>query len=107
MLGAVDEDNEGWKGSVGRRVILYFTAEWCGPCKKLGPLILKTAQKYSEDIDFYKLDADVEKGLVEFYEIKSVPTLVLLKSNTIWEKITPQPSETWLEDYFYKALIKK
>jgi thiol-disulfide isomerase/thioredoxin len=107
MLGPVDIGHEGWEGSLERRTIIYFSAEWCTPCKKLAPMLEKTVRKYKDDIDFIKVDADAEKPLVNFYGIKSVPTFVLVKGNDSFEVTPVTVNPQFLEDYFYKALIKK
>jgi len=66
--------------------IIDFFAEWCGPCKILGPIFEKVADDY-EDINFIKIDIDHAPELAAKYEISSIPTLLFLKngelSNTI------------------------
>jgi hypothetical protein len=70
-------------------------------------MLEKTVRKYKDDIDFIKVDADAEKPLVNFYGIKSVPTFVLVKGNDSFEVTPVTVNPQFLEDYFYKALIKK
>lgn len=103
----MDDDRQEWEGDMERRTILYFSAEWCAPCKKLAPLLAKVVTKFEDDIDFIKVDADLQKPIAEFYGIKSIPTFVLLKSETSWEITPVTVSPQFLEDYFYKAIIKK
>ena len=107
MLGTLDITGFGESGGLEKRIILYFSATWCAPCKKLGPLIKKVSEYYAKDVLVVKVDADLEKPLVNFYEIQSVPTLVLLKDDVRWEKTQPVLSEKWLDNYFLTALIKK
>tara|TARA_B110001450_G_C17345227_1_gene369159 strand:+ start:24 stop:338 length:315 start_codon:yes stop_codon:yes gene_type:complete len=59
--------------------LFYFTATWCGPCKRIKPLI----EKLSEGLDgstiiFYQVDIDLNDKLSEKYKIKSVPSFLLL-----------------------------
>ena len=54
--------------------ILYFSAPWCEPCKQLGPII---DSLISEGIDVKKINTDYDVFLVEKYNIKNVPTLIL------------------------------
>jgi thiol-disulfide isomerase/thioredoxin len=96
-----------WESYMEKRTIVYFSAEWCTPCKKLAPLLDKVIRKYAEDITVMKVDADVEKSLASFYNIQSVPTFVLLKTISDWEVTPVTVNPAWLEDYFYKAVIKK
>jgi len=53
--------------------LLYFSAEWCGPCKALGPTV---AQLQSEGLDIQKVDVDQDKTLSAQYGIRSIPTIV-------------------------------
>lgn len=57
--------------------VLYFTAEWCNPCQRTRPI----AEDLNRDgvIDFKFIDADSELELVKNFEIKSIPTFILIK----------------------------
>lgn len=57
--------------------VLYFTAEWCNPCQRTKPI----AEELKRDgvIDFMFIDADSETELVKKFEIKSIPTYILIK----------------------------
>ena len=54
--------------------ILYFSTPWCGPCKQLGP---KIDELIAEGVNVKKINCDYDVTLVQKYNIKSVPTLVL------------------------------
>lgn len=57
--------------------VLYFTADWCNPCKKVRPVVDEIDREYS-DAKFITIDADTELELVEKFGIKSVPTFILI-----------------------------
>ena len=57
--------------------LLVFTAEWCGPCKKMKPIIDNLANKFGITVE--KLDVENSDEAVEFYSIKSIPTIVVVK----------------------------
>tara|TARA_B100001094_G_C18159927_1_gene788648 strand:+ start:389 stop:700 length:312 start_codon:yes stop_codon:yes gene_type:complete len=62
--------------------LFYFTASWCGPCKRIYPLIDKLSQGLdSSKIKIYKVDIDENDEISEKYEIQSVPTFVLIKDS--------------------------
>jgi len=56
--------------------ILYFTASWCGPGRMLGPIM----ESVKGQVNFSKLDVDVEQDLAVKYKVRSVPTLVLVEN---------------------------
>ena len=59
------------------RHVLYFTAEWCHPCARTKPV----AEELKRDgiIDFQFIDADSEMELVKRFEVKAIPTYVLIE----------------------------
>lgn len=58
--------------------MLVFSAEWCGPCKALKPTLLQLDQ---DRIVYYDIDRNIEER--ELYQIKAVPTIILLDSEGI------------------------
>lgn len=63
-------------------VVLDFWASWCEPCKIFGPIFENVAKK-NPDIFFGKVNTEVELELGEDFQIRSIPTLVILKERTI------------------------
>ena len=62
---------------IGKRpVIVDFYADWCGPCKKLSPVIEHLAKKYAGKIDFYKVNIDEEQAIAQVFGIQSIPTIM-------------------------------
>ena len=57
---------------------LYFSASWCGPCRMLGP----TMQKLAEQFPVEKIDVDSGSELLERYNVRSVPCVVLVEAET-------------------------
>ena len=70
------DKNEQWRFEGEKPAIIDFYAEWCGPCKMLGPVLEELAAEYAEKLDIYKVDTDKEPELAGRFNIQSVPSLL-------------------------------
>ncbi len=61
-----------------RPAIVDFTATWCGPCKKLAPILEELAKEYKGKVDIYKVDVDKCKDLAKAFRISSIPALLFI-----------------------------
>jgi thioredoxin 1 len=77
--------------------VLYFTAEWCNPCKRTRPLVEELNQDQSET-RFYIIDVDIEMEMASDFNIKSVPTFVVMKDNTEVHRTTGAKTKVQLEE---------
>lgn len=74
----------------------YFTADWCGPCKKVRPIVEEINKDSS--LKFKIIDVDSEMDLVRSFEIKSVPTFIIIKDGEIVHRATgAQTKDSLLE----------
>ena len=64
-------------------VLVDFWATWCGPCKTLGPVLEKLAVEFNGGFLLAKVDVDQEQQLAGYFQIKSVPTVMLVKDGQI------------------------
>ena len=70
--------------SAGERVVcIKFTASWCGPCKKIQPVLDELEAKYSRHFLVCTSDVDESSELVEHFKIASMPTFVFLWKNKV------------------------
>ncbi len=61
------------------KVMVDFTATWCGPCKALSPIIEKLAEEFEGSLKVGKVDIDSAPGLAAKFGIKSVPTVMVFE----------------------------
>ncbi len=60
--------------------VLDFWAPWCGPCRSFAPIFEKVAGEYP-DILFGKVNTEEEQGLAGYFQISSIPTVIILREN--------------------------
>ena len=65
-----------WEYLGSKPCIIDFYATWCGPCRKLAPILEEIAGEYAGKIDVYKIDVDKEPELAAAFGVQSIPTLV-------------------------------
>ena len=68
-------------------VLIDFSATWCGPCKKLSPLLEKTAQSREKDFKLYTIDVDENPTIAQQNEIEMLPTLIWYKNGKMIKRM--------------------
>ncbi len=68
-------------------VLVDFWAEWCGPCKALGPVIDELATEYAGKVKIGKVDTDGNREVSVRFQISSIPTVILFHDGEIVERI--------------------
>jgi thioredoxin 1 len=71
----------------GKPVVIDFWAEWCGPCRMIGPIIEELAQEYEGRVEIGKLNVDENMDTPEEYGIRSIPTVMFFKEGKLVDKI--------------------
>jgi len=83
-------------------VLLDFYAEWCGPCKALGPIIDELAEEYKGRALVAKVNVDQNPHLSQHFKVKSIPTIIFIKNKQVLDRfngLIPKPNlEEMLDD---------
>ncbi len=80
-------------------VLVDFWAEWCGPCKVLGPVISELATEYEGKYKIGKLDVDAEPELAQHYGVMSIPTMKFFKNGeVVGELVGAAPKPTIVQE---------
>lgn len=61
--------------------VIDFYAHWCGPCRRLAPVMEELAEEYCDKVIFYKVNVDEEKELAYLFKASSIPLLVFIPVN--------------------------
>ena len=64
-------------------VIVDFWAEWCGPCKQIGPILEEISNEKKDLINIYKLNVDENSEIPQKYGVRGIPTLMLFKDGKL------------------------
>jgi thioredoxin 1 len=64
-------------------ILIDFFAEWCGPCKTLSPILKEIANEMSEEVRVIKIDIDKNPTLANKLNVRSVPTLMIYKEESL------------------------
>ena len=68
---------------MSKPVLLDFFADWCGPCKRQGPILEDLKQKMGDKVEIRKIDVDQNMEMANKYGIRVVPTLIIEKEGKV------------------------
>lgn len=98
MLTVTDENFEAEVLKSDLPVIVDFFAEWCGPCKMMGPIFEEIGAKFDGKVKFVKLNVDEAKETATKYGVMSIPTLITYKNGEIVETLVGLQDEDSLAE---------
>lgn len=88
----------------GQPVVIDFWAEWCGPCRQIGPFVDELAAQYEGQVTIGKYNVDEGDEISGEYGIRNIPTLLFFKDGQLVDKHVGSANKAQLEDKV-KALL--
>ncbi|MEA2003887.1 MAG: thioredoxin [archaeon] len=85
-------------------VIVDFWAEWCGPCKILGPIFEKISEEYEGKLKFAKMDVDGNQEIAGKFSIQGIPSMIIFNKGKEAERLVGALPETLLKEKIDNAL---
>ena len=77
--------------------VVDFWAEWCGPCRAVGPVIESLAEDYAGKVKVGKVDVDSNRRITERFNVRSIPSILYFKDGELVETVVGVRSKSQLE----------
>lgn len=72
------EKSKTWKYKGERPAVIDLYADWCGPCKRIAPILQELAGEYAGKVDFYKINVDDQAELAALFNVSSIPLVLFI-----------------------------
>lgn len=85
-MAVVELNSENFEQEVNNSdlpVLIDFWAEWCGPCKMMGPVVAELAEENINKVKVCKVNVDNSQDLAQKFNIMSIPTFIVMKNGNV------------------------
>ncbi len=97
MAYVFTDENANEEIATGKPVVIDFWAEWCGPCKKVAPIVDELAEEYKDKVLIGKYNVDDNSDFSTEYSIRNIPTILFFKDGELKERNVGSISKADLE----------
>jgi thioredoxin 1 len=106
MGNAKELNDDAFETEVGSKGVsmVDFWATWCGPCKRVAPIIEELAGQYAGKARIYKMDVDTNQGTPARFGVMSIPTVVIFKDGKEVDRVVGAQSKQLFEDKLKKLI---
>ena len=99
--------NRDWNYVGKRPAIIDFYTTWCGPCKRLAPIMETLSEKYKGKVDFYKIDIERDREPANRFDVTSIPQVLYVPMNGKPQKLIGLYPKEQIEEIIDQFLLKK
>jgi thioredoxin 1 len=100
IKAVTDESFEAEVLQNARPVIVEYWAEWCGPCRMVGPVLAEIAQEHADKLDVVKLNIDENPATAQRYQIMAVPMMNVFSGGEVVKQVLgAKPKSALLRDF--------
>jgi thioredoxin 1 len=85
-------------------VLVDFWAEWCGPCRRIGPIVEELANEFTDKLTVAKINIDEHQDVANKFGVQSIPTLMIFKDGQLAERIVGAVPKETLVDAIHRIL---
>ncbi|MFK7941637.1 MAG: thioredoxin [Paracoccaceae bacterium] len=103
-VAVTDESFESDVLNASTPVVVDFWAEWCGPCKQIGPALEEIAAEMGEQVTIVKVNIDDSPNAPSKYGVRGIPTLLLFKDGQVVDKKVGAAPKRDIESWIASAL---
>ena len=98
-------DSTNFQGMLGthRFLVVDFWAEWCGPCRRVGPVVEELARELGDRVTFAKCNTDENPRIASGFGINAIPTIILFSSGKVADMVVGALPKETLKARLFKA----